>query len=84
MSLFYSGLDPGKNFFFLNFISEMDVEGEYYVDRVNGLLFVIPFSDDTTTPFTLSTISQIMTLTTVSNVTFKNFYIVCVFMNEFF
>ncbi len=36
------GYMPGKRFYVLNALSELDAPGEYYVDRENGLLYFWP------------------------------------------
>ena len=35
----------GKRYHFLNILEELDRPGEYYIDRLNGVLYVYPYQD---------------------------------------
>ena len=39
------GYAANQRFYFLNVLEELDSPGEYYIDRVNGLLYFWPPSD---------------------------------------
>jgi hypothetical protein len=61
----------GQRFCFLNVFEELDIPGEYYVDRTNGLLYFWPPSTITNGACILSTVTNLVTLTSVSNVAFS-------------
>jgi hypothetical protein len=64
-------LAVGQRFCFLNVLEELDIPGEYYVDRTNGLLYFWPPSAITNGSCILSTVTNLVTLTAVSNVAFS-------------
>ena len=39
------GINAGKAFYFYNLLEEIDVPGEYYIDRSNGVLYIYPPAD---------------------------------------
>ena len=39
------GIESNKMYYVFNVFEEMDVPGEFYIDRVNGILYMYPLSD---------------------------------------
>lgn len=72
------GYSAGSRFYFSNILEEMDRPGEYYIDRENGILYMIPpgpiepgdvYASMSNTPLMiLSGVSSF----TISNITFEN------------
>jgi hypothetical protein len=67
----YSRYRATARFYFLNILEELDSPGEYYVDRTNGFLYFWPPSAISNEACILSTVTNLVTLTSVSNVSFS-------------
>jgi len=67
----YGKYRVGQRFCFLNILEELDSPGEYYVDRTAGLLYFWPPNSITDGACVLSTVTNLVTLTSVSNVAFS-------------
>ena len=62
--------------FFFNIFDELDTEGEFYIDRENGILYIYKTVDFSSERIKMSTLAEdIITLDNVSNITLKGFYI---------
>ena len=61
----------GQRFFFFNILEELDSPGEYYIDRTNGKLYFWPPTTITDGSCIVSITTNIVTLTSVSNITFS-------------
>ncbi len=51
---------PGRRFFVMNTITELDVPGEWFLDRTNKLLYIYPPVDWPKTEISISTIDAVM------------------------
>ena len=74
--LFYLTLADGldREWYFFNIFDELDTEGEFYLDRDNGILYVYKTENFYTDEIKISTLAEdILTLENVSNITFKGF-----------
>ena len=67
----YGKYRVGQRFCFLNILEELDSAGEYYVDRTAGRLYFWPPNTITNGSCVLSTVTNLVTLTSVSNVAFS-------------
>ncbi|MBE6892194.1 MAG: right-handed parallel beta-helix repeat-containing protein [Ruminococcaceae bacterium] len=47
------GIEANKMYYIFNVFEEMDVPGEYYIDRENGILYMYPLSDMETARITI-------------------------------
>jgi hypothetical protein len=66
------GYNANQRFYFLNVLEELDSPGEYYIDRVHGLLYFWPPSNTTNGyPFISTAISGLVSTWAVSNVAFS-------------
>lgn len=61
----------GQRFFYFNILEELDSAGEYYIDRVNNKLYFWPTTTITNGSCVLTMPTNIVTMNSVSNVTFS-------------
>lgn len=67
------GYTPGKRFYFLNVLEELDQPGEYYLDRKSGLLYFWPPEPIREGDTVVSLLeAPLVTLKEVSNVTLRD------------
>ncbi len=63
------GVLPGQRFFAYNLLEEIDMPGEWYLNRDTGILYIYPTTNNSESIFQLSTLTENMiTLNNVSNV----------------
>ncbi len=67
----------GNLYYLYNVLDELDVPGEFFIDRKNGLLYVYPYTDGTDIELSLSTASLI-TIGGTENLTISGFTLTCV------
>ncbi len=64
----------GRRWYFFNIFDELDAEGEYYLDREKGVLYIYKTPDMETENIKISVLADdIITLDNLSYVTFKGF-----------
>ena len=66
----------GALYYFYNILEELDVPGEFYLDRKNGLLYVYPSSENAVFDISLATVPLIQ-LSGVNNLTLSGFTMTC-------
>jgi len=72
------GYTPGKRYFALNLLEELDVPGEWYLDRASGLLYFWPPAPIAAGHPTVSLLeTPLVTLTEVSFVTLRGLILEC-------
>ena len=63
-------------YYYFNLLDELDYDGEFYIDRENGILYVYKTADFYSERIKMSTMTDnLITLNNVSNITIKGFYI---------
>jgi len=68
------GYRKGQRYYAINLLSEIDVPGEWYIDRATGLLYLYPPSDPQKAVVELSTVEvPFVTMQGVSHVTLQGF-----------
>jgi len=68
------GVSIGAPFYFYNIFDELDTEGEYYIDRVNGILYLYKPDDFNSAEIMMScTTDKIISASNVSYLTLKGF-----------
>ena len=68
------GVGIGGQYYMFNIYSELDVEGEYYLDRENGILYVYKTKNFDKAEIALSVSAEnIIEINNASNLTFKGF-----------
>ncbi|WDE98587.1 right-handed parallel beta-helix repeat-containing protein [Lentisphaera profundi] len=66
----------GKRYHFLNILEELDRPGEYYIDRLNGLLYVYPYQDIKNSKVYVSILNKsLIHFNNASNIIFDGFTI---------
>ena len=70
------GISNGAPFYFFNVYSELDMPGEYFIDKNTGILYVYSTDSFSTSEVLISVLSEkLVTLSNVSDFTLKGFYI---------
>jgi len=68
------GISKGAHFYFFNVFEELDSEGEYYIDRVNGILYLYQPEDFDSAEIMMSCITDnVVSASNVSYLTLKGF-----------
>ena len=67
---------PGGRYYFFNVFDELDAPGEYFIDRVNGSLYIFPTTDKPFIEMSLTTMPLIQA-DGVKNVTLDGFTLKC-------
>ena len=68
------GVSRGAPFYFLNVFSEIDSEGEFFLDKEKGLLYIYKTDDFANVEIMISELqSNVLNASNISNVTFKGF-----------
>ena len=67
----YNAYRAGQRFYFFNVLEELDSSGEYYIDRTYGKIYFWPPNTITNGACIVSTATNLVTLTSVSNVAFS-------------
>lgn len=66
------GASPGKEYFYFNILEELDIPGEYYIDRNKGILYLYPPENLETADLQISLLKEDMVkLNNVSNIVFR-------------
>lgn len=65
------GMREGQRFMAFNLLEELDMPGEYYIDRENEILYYYPICDFEDTEMLISQVDSILTLTDCKNITFS-------------
>ncbi|MDP8223172.1 MAG: right-handed parallel beta-helix repeat-containing protein [Candidatus Lernaella stagnicola] len=66
------GIEPSRPYFALNLLEEIDVPGEWYLDREEGLLYVYPTADFATADIFVSLADELLQLDGAAHLTFEN------------
>jgi hypothetical protein len=67
------GIKNNQRFYFFNILQEIDIPGEYYIDRTNGILYFYPPGPINESYIQLSQLKDtFITINDMSNITFEN------------